>query len=905
MCVAWNVTAWGGAALTPVRSVLFDCLPPLVLAIVAARRVMTAAAPGTRALPTGARLAWALYAIATGINGGASVCWGTWQIWHPNAPTPHWVDLSTLLATPFLLASFLAFPTAETLRRGRGRAILDCLLALIPSALAIWYLGVHGVAHDQPFADRAIALGFPVGDLLTLFALATVLLRVPHPLVQGPLRWLAVSQVLATAADFAYACRNSSGTYLPGPWIDLAWLLCWAADGVALAFQHDVLTRPEAQPGTRPSSAGVDDSLLPAACVVLGYFEVFVVLHPRWPSDLAVGLAAATLSTVLLMVRQGAATRTNVRLLHAKQLHEARYRHLFNHSPSPMWVYATADGAMLDVNAAATRHYGYSREAFLALTIYDIRPAEDLDRLEVLVRDAARGPSGPHLVRHRLQDGRIRDVEVSSDAVDMDGRPGRLVVATDVTEREAAAAELARMAFHDGLTGLPNRVMFHDRVARALASDVDAESALAVIFVDLDDFKTVNDSLGHAAGDELLRGVAERLCGATRGSDTVARLGGDEFAVLLTHLGDPGAIDAVVARMQAALARPTTIQGRDVHSLGSLGIAVAEPGDTVEILLRNADVAMYAAKTSGSGAAVRYRPEMHQAALDRLELESAMRDALAAGEFAVHYQPILCLASGRPTGAEALVRWQHPTRGAISPAQFIPLAEATGLIVPLGTWVLREACRAAAAWPLIAGRAPTIAVNLSSRQLADPMLVATIQATLAEVGLAPNRLVLELTESALVEHMDLATNVLGALRAIGIRIAVDDFGTGYSSLAYLRGLPVDILKIDKTFVDALGSGGPHEALVRTIVALARDLGLRTVGEGVEHVEQRDALIALGCDAAQGFLFARPLQDAALALVWEQLRVSEPDVRWPTSPLAAASSRAEHRGASARAVRAAA
>jgi len=395
---------------------------------------------------------------------------------------------------------------------------------------------------------------------------------------------------------------------------------------------------------------------------------------------------------------------------------------------------------------------------------------------------------------------------------------------------------------------------------------------VAVLFLDLADFKAVNDSLGHAEGDRLLEAVAARLLKATRGCDNVARLGGDEFAILLAGLAQEQDAVVVVERITAAMRPPVALRGREVLISASIGVAHVEAGQGVDEVLRNADLAMYRAKGAAKGGHEVFEPGMHTAVLERLELEADLRRAVEREELRLLYQPIVELASGRTIGVEALVRWQHPSRGLVSPAAFIPLAEETGIIVPIGRWVLAEACRQGAAWqgaawptdarPVtseIPGIAPlTVSVNLSGQQLHDAALVADVAAALRDSGLPPSSLVLEITESVLMRDTEVTLATLGALKALGVRLAMDDFGTGYSSLSYLQRFPIDILKIDKAFVDGVARSGSDAAVARTIIALGDTPALRTVAEGVETAAQREALGRLGCEFGQGYLFARPL-----------------------------------------------
>ncbi len=420
------------------------------------------------------------------------------------------------------------------------------------------------------------------------------------------------------------------------------------------------------------------------------------------------------------------------------------------------------------------------------------------------------------------------------------------------------AWSMSQRAFTDSLTQLATRTLFLDRLDDAIGSaSRTGRPGPAVLFIDLDDFKTVNDSLGHTAGDELLAAVGKRIRSRMRTTDTAARLGGDEFAIMLQSASTQTALD-LSDRLLEVLRRPYTIQGHRVTVGASAGIAhaTAATRDGAEVL-RDADTAMYLAKASGKGQAEVFQPVMHTAALERLRVKGELLGIVDRGELRVEYQPIVDLVDGRLVGAEALVRWQHPERGLLGPSQFIALAEETGEIVGIGSWVLAEACRQMQSWHMDLPDL-SISVNLSVRQLADPQLVTSVARTLEETRLAPGRLVLEITESVVMDDIEANVPTLDALKALGIRIAIDDFGTGYSSLNYLRRLPVDILKLDRSFVMELEDEAADRTLAQIVVALGQTLGLQTLAEGIEVESQRTLLVAAGCTHGQGFLFARPM-----------------------------------------------
>jgi diguanylate cyclase (GGDEF)-like protein len=421
-----------------------------------------------------------------------------------------------------------------------------------------------------------------------------------------------------------------------------------------------------------------------------------------------------------------------------------------------------------------------------------------------------------------------------------------------------AIEETVLQALHDTLTGLPNRSLFLDRMRHALARAERGEAPVAVLFCDLDGFKTVNDSLGHRTGDRFLVLVAERLADCLRPADTIARLGGDEFAVLLEELREPGDAARAAQRLLDALNAPFEVRGREVYISASIGIAAGR--SDAETLLRDADLAMYRAKARGKGRYAVYEPSMHTAIVERLELEVDLKRALEREELAVAYQPIFSLIDGRVTGVEALVRWHHPTRGVVMPESFVPLAEESGLIGELGRWVLRKACHQGALWRAKYPGHPGlgIGVNISGAQLREPGLVQEVADALDASHLDATGLTLEITETALMESFDNAIEQIDALNDLGVALAIDDFGTGYSSLRYLRRLPLDVMKIEKSFIGGIGGPGEEAELLRAIIDLARIFGLRVVAEGVERPEQRERLLELGCELGQGHLLSEPL-----------------------------------------------
>jgi diguanylate cyclase (GGDEF)-like protein/PAS domain S-box-containing protein len=547
----------------------------------------------------------------------------------------------------------------------------------------------------------------------------------------------------------------------------------------------------------------------------------------------------------------------------AERDRERSMRTLFADNPQPMWVWERETLRFLEVNNAAVAHYGYSREEFLAMRITDIRPPEEVPALLATLQEP-HGLTHAGVWKHRLKDGRIIEVDVTSSDLVFEGADAVLLAVQDVTARNRLEGQLRHRAFHDALTQLANRSLFSDRIEHAIARQARAEATVAVVVGDLDGFKTINDSLGHTAGDQLLVAAAQRLQNQLRPGDTAARLGGDEFAVLLEDVAGVDEVESLAGRLLDVFTEPYSIAGKQLLVTASLGVAMNRPGDGAEELVRNADMAMYLAKSAGKACYRVYEPEMHDAALARLDLEAELRQALRAGEFVVHYQPTVHLASGEVRGFEALVRWEHPERGLLPPSHFIPLAEETGMIVELGRWVLGQACTQTRMWQLEHPELDLgVSVNLSPRQFRDPRLIDDVAAVLVGSGLDAPGLTLEITESVLVDERGPAVGCLHALKALGVKVALDDFGTGYSSLGRLRELPIDVLKIDKGFVDGVAHDAESRGLVEAILQMADTLGLDTIAEGVEDARQAERLLGLGSGLVQGYLYSHPLPAASI------------------------------------------
>ena len=549
---------------------------------------------------------------------------------------------------------------------------------------------------------------------------------------------------------------------------------------------------------------------------------------------------------------------------------EARFRSLVQNSNDVICI-VDAQGRALYSSPAVAEVFGLTDGQVRGSRLFElVHPDERPDVLRSFT-DLAGEPCGSSMkleCRVRHDRGEFKDLEITATNLLEDPNiEGVVLNARDISQRkeaerdnEALHAQLEHQAFHDPLTGVANRALLRGRLEHAIARVTRSKEPLAVLFIDLDEFKAVNDSMGHDAGDELLKAVAERLMESVRPADTIARLGGDEFAILLEGMISGGEAPRVAERVIRTFTRPFELAGHPVSIGASIGLAMKDANEGTEELLGNADVAMYAAKARGRGCYEVYRPELRLARTERIRQEVDLQTAIARQEFVIEYQPIIDMSTGEISGAEALVRWEHPSRGLIAPDDFVELAEETGLIVPLGRWVLHESCRRAASWRAAHPDGPPfkLSVNLSVRQFQESDLVQLVRNILDVTGWPARDLVLEITESVFLNDSRHTIETLSGLKRLGVEIAIDDFGTGYSSLSYLRRFPVDILKIDRSFIDGIDRGVEDAALARAIIQIGENLNLRIVAEGIETREQLAEVRRLGCHEGQGFLLGRPL-----------------------------------------------
>ncbi|WP_124951392.1 putative bifunctional diguanylate cyclase/phosphodiesterase [Sulfuriferula thiophila] len=590
----------------------------------------------------------------------------------------------------------------------------------------------------------------------------------------------------------------------------------------------------------------------------------------RWVSERGVGVFDHNVQRIAI---EGFIQDITDRISTNKALHEAlrRYRSIFENATEGIFQ-TTPNGRYIDANPALARIYNYPNPDAMIAALQDIRH-------QLYVNQSRRD----EFVRLMYESGNVRNFE--SQVYRQDGsiiwisENARAVkdvndvvlfyegTVVDITERKQHEEELQYQASHDILTGLPNRMLLMDRIERAVSRAKRETQKVAVVFVDLDNFKLINDSLGHHVGDRLLLEMASRLSSCIRNQDTVARLGGDEFVLVLTEQLDEPGVTHIIRRLLEMIAQPWTDESHEYSLSCSIGISCYPcDGDSADILLQCADIAMYEAKDAGKNTFHFYTPELNQAVTERLELANDLRRAVEREEFRVFYQPRVDVSSGKIVGAEALIRWQHPEKGLISPDNFIPISEETGLIVPMGEWILNEACRQNKSWQE-AGLPPiSVSVNLSPIQFRQPGLIDAVTNALRQTGLNSRYLELELTESFFMQDAERINVAITAMKTLGVELAIDDFGTGYSSLSYLKRFPVNHLKIDKSFVQEIDTSPDDAAIVRAIITLGHELGLKVVAEGVETLANYTFLQEHNCDEIQGYYFSRPVPAYHLELL---------------------------------------
>jgi len=800
-------------------------------------------------------------------------------------PFPSLADAFYLAFFPILFTGFIVAVRASSLRVSWGRLALDSLILVLGFGTFFWFFVISpaAAASEEEFARFVLTQVYIGLDCLMLMAIGVLLMNATScPMRKLTLVLLTGSYGVMFLGDIIWATAVVAEKYFPGDISDVLYLAVYAGLAAAAQVQIRDKSRPERQRGSR---AGALTQGIAYAGLGLSFFVLVYYAAGDGRSPVTIMTIAIFVLAILVIARQSVILRDDARERQRKavDLVEARFASLIRNASDVIMI-VDADGRIEYASPAVQRTFGLWHDDLVGRRLSEIWREADRDRIGAFLAEvtATHGVSiGPVELSVGTKARRFILECVGSNLLDDPAVKGLALNLRDVTERKALEDQLRQLAFHDPLTLLANRSLFRNRVEHALALSRRTQERLAVLMIDLDNFKNVNDSLGHDAGDRLLQTAAQRLVKCTRAADTVARLGGDEFAVLLEGVSTLAQAEQIASTVTESFRAPLSIDGNELIVTTSVGVALSEPGDDTEHVLRNADIAMYNAKSAGKGRHVVFHSHMQEQLRERLRLEDDLNQAFARGEFFLEYQPIIDLKTTELLGVEALVRWHHPEKGRLLPGQFIPMAEETGQIIALGRWVLEEACCRVREWrrTVASGDGIRVAVNISGRHLQQGELLADVQHALEVSGLDPGSLLIELTESTMMHNSEANLVKLRELKALGVRLAIDDFGTGYSSLSYLHRFPIDILKIDRSFISRLTESSEGPKLARAVVMLGETLGLETVAEGVESEDQVTQLLQLGCVAAQGFLFspATSLDAVAasgFALRREQLRLAD-------------------------------
>jgi diguanylate cyclase (GGDEF)-like protein/PAS domain S-box-containing protein len=775
-----------------------------------------------------------------------------------------------------LMWALFMLPAGRRTRTQQAALWLDLGTVIVAAGVAVWHFTANTLIGEphRDVATLAVSIGLIVAGLASVLVVAKTAITATASLPRPALRMLGAALTVGGLGS------TLNGLLVGKTYVDTSLIVVPVAVLlIALGARYQVVTASLAATGRGRRRRF---SVLPYLAVAATDALMLATVAENTPDRLVV-TGAATGLTVLVVVRQLMAFRENDTLLGRldtglMQLRqtEQRFRSLVQNA-TDVFSISDKDGLVSYISPSVEHILGYEPERLLNTDLTFLVHPDDRDIVatSVVAIAATAGAAVTYEARLAHADGSWRWFEITSgNRFDEPSVAGIVSNSRDITETRKIQDRLTYEATHDVLTGLANRALFHDNLRSSLAHP-DTGHRLGVVLVDLDDFKTVNDTLGHAVGDVLLTIVADKLQRTVRPQDTVARLGGDEFAILFDGIGDD-AIDRVLARITAAFAEPVDIDGHRFSARASFGVVEGRAGDNPDTLLRQADIAMYEAKARGEGGYARFQSGMRARGAQRREISEALATALDNDQFVLHYQPVVDLSDHTFTGTEALLRWQHPTDGLLAPDTFIPAAEQTGLIVPIGRWVLHQATRQAAAWLSEYGdHAPaTVAVNVSAQQLSDPRFVTDVQDALGDSGLLPHRLIIEITESTAVDAC--ASIVLQQIRDLGVRVSLDDFGTGASTLSLLNSCAVDQIKLDRSFAPAGGS----DAIAVAVAQLARAFGLGAVAEGVETSDQAALLTGLGYEHAQGYYFARPMTAATMTSAL-QSAASNPLTTHPT------------------------
>jgi diguanylate cyclase (GGDEF)-like protein/PAS domain S-box-containing protein len=855
-----KVLIWGGAGLLPVFAIL----------------------AGTWLYHPARRRAWLLLAVGQAAFWVGDMLFYTNDLLlHHQLPLPSVADGFYLASYPFLIVGLvLLLRPREPGRDWDG--LLDALMITAGMAMLSWVFLIDPYVDDGtlPLPALLTSVAYPLADVLML---AVVARRWVGRGRRNPVFYLlSAGTVALLAGDTLYGLIQVNGTWRLASPVDAGWLVFYACFGAAALHPS---MRDTDEPGGRGDGrvSRARFGVVLALATLLTPLILTIQAARDQPVDTPL-LVVGSLTLFGLALARIAGLVTALDDMHRRQ-GEGRLQRLVQNA-TDMIAVCEADSTIRYLTPSVYRVLGWQPHELAGTLLAELAHPDDRAALLPLLDQLASGGTALAEYRMRRKDGSWIIAETVSAEADEGDVHGYVLTTRDISSRKALEQQLSHQAFHDGLTGLANRALFIDRLRQALRRRGRADAPLVVLLLDLDDFKDVNDSLGHDAGDELLRGVAARLREYARQHDTVARIGGDEFAMLVDGLTDAVQATGLAERLLSALRAPFTLRGQQVVAPASIGIALADPdrAENAEDLLRNADVAMYLAKQEGKGRYAFFAPSIHDDRLRKLALTADLREGLGRGEITVHYQPIVELSTGRVIGVEALARWWHPRRGRIGPDEFIPLAEQSGLIKPLGRHVLERACADAVGWrEQFPASMLTVNVNLSVRQVQHPDILAEVRETLAATGLPPSALVLEITESVLSDDHELIVARLWALKQLGICLAVDDFGTGYSSLSRLRHYPIDSLKIPKPFVDGILHGPEESALARAIIELSATLGLYVVAEGIEHRRQWTELAGLNCQFGQGYYFAKPTPSAEITALLRSLHLGDPSHPRPLQP----------------------
>jgi diguanylate cyclase (GGDEF)-like protein/PAS domain S-box-containing protein len=787
-------------------------------------------------------------------------------------PFPSVGDVFFLGFYPLVFAAAFTVIRSAAVRVPWARLGLDAAILTLGFGAFFWFCVIEpttGAQREPDVLKYVLAQGYIGLNCLLLLTCGVLLMHSGSaPIQRRALVFLTLGFSSMSVADIVWAMSKVEGTYLPGgAFSDVLYLSCYV--WLAAAAREQLRGGPDPRPH-HDHSRGMLVQGMPYVAMMISFVVLVYVESNTAASPVNTMTVIIFALSSLVMMRQVVVSRDEalLRERRAAGMVEARYASLIKNASDVIMI-ADAEGQLRFASPAAERTFAIHPDDLVGTNLLDLWADGDRDRLAAFMHEVAATSGrvvGPIEVVVETGDRRSTLEIVGSNLTGDPAVAGLALNFRDVSERKALEEQLRKLAFHDPLTLLANRSLFWNRVEHALALAQRSQQVVAVMFLDLDNFKNVNDSLGHDAGDRLLQAAAQRLVKSTRPADTVARLGGDEFAILMEGIRGEQDLERIAGPLTASFNRPLLVDGRETQTSASIGVACSRPGDDAEQLLRNADIAMYNAKSSGKARYVMFQPHMQEQIHDRLRLERDIDLALERNEFFVEFQPVIDLARRELLGAEALVRWRHPQRGLIMPNAFISIAEESGRIVELGRRVLIDACSQVRRWSesMPAGHGLRVAVNISGRHLQQGNLTDDVRRALDLSGLSPANLVIELTESTIMQNSELNLERFRELKALGVRLAIDDFGMGYSSLSYLHRFPIDILKIDRAFVSRLTEqdGGPE--LARAVIMLGSTLGLETVAEGIENETQAATLLDLGCVAGQGFLFSRSttLEDLA-------------------------------------------